>query len=217
MVDNDKHRMKRDSKTYEKLLDSAEKRRELEINLFWQRAYLFWVFTIAGLTAYAYFFTIPNPDYTIALLVACFGLVSSFIWTFVNRGSRFWQSYWEREISLVKSEAKYHRVMYLEFFDKPEKYEIMINKKWGSLEFWKKLWDGERFSPSRLMIALSDYIAISWVLIIISNIWVILYRFPQQSTVGYFALGFGAFTILYIICVYLITKHHHDDYIGDYA
>ena len=102
-------------------------------------------------------------------------------------------------------------------FDKPEKYEEMIKEKWKSLTFWDKFWDGQRFSPSRLMISLSDYVTLSWILIFIGNVIVIFSGSPTKISMEIFGGGFAIVTLVYIRAVIRITGKHHDDFMDEYA
>lgn len=77
--------------------------RKFEIDLYWKRATYFWTFigaTMAG------FLAIQNSSATnkqdLAIILACLGLVFSFAWFCVNRGSKFWQENWEKHVDILE-------------------------------------------------------------------------------------------------------------------
>ncbi len=78
----------------EKSFDVAVKIRNFEIGLFWKRSIFFWGFISVAFVGYAALRT-ANRD--LGLVVACFGMVCSFSWTLVNRGSKYWQESWEKK------------------------------------------------------------------------------------------------------------------------
>jgi hypothetical protein len=79
--------------------------RKFEIELYWKRATYFWAFIAA---TFAGFFALhtrnPVPPYLSTLLIAQVGLVFSAAWHCVNRGSKFWQSNWERHVDALEDE-----------------------------------------------------------------------------------------------------------------
>ncbi len=158
---------------YAKLLDIAEARRKLEIELLWNRTLIFWGFTVVGFAAYAYCLdNLKSFDYSYgpALLVAIFGIITSLIWTMVNRGSKFWQEYWEDQIQRING-IKRGKAGKFKFFDDMENYKSKdvwrISIFDWNIDFDKQFfgWRAVRFSPSKLIIALSDFVVISWIVI----------------------------------------------------
>jgi hypothetical protein len=73
--------------------DVAVQTRNLEIELFWKRSVFFWGFISAAFIGYA-----ALRQSEVRTLLACFGLVCSFAWTLVNRGSKYWQEAWETKV-----------------------------------------------------------------------------------------------------------------------
>jgi len=91
--------------------------RKFEIELYWKRAAYFWVFIAGTFTAFmAIDPTKPNalgPDARI--YIACVGIVVSFAWMLVNRGSKFWQQNWEAHVDLLEDKVigqVYKKVLY---------------------------------------------------------------------------------------------------------
>ncbi len=86
----------------EKILDI----RKFEIDLYWKRATYFWTFIAATLTGYG--LTVIAKDVNqeklvrFQFLIICFGLVFSFAWFLVNKGSKFWQENWEKHLDMTE-------------------------------------------------------------------------------------------------------------------
>jgi hypothetical protein len=76
--------------------------RNFEIELFWKRALFFWGFISSAFIGYAALHK-SSPD--LGLTIACFGMVCSFAWTLLNRGSKFWQESWEAKVEREESSA----------------------------------------------------------------------------------------------------------------
>ncbi|SRR6266702_1574087 len=92
-----------DSKWREKALGYALDIRKFEIELYWKRATYFWTLLAASFAGY---FALENEepgkrDVFSIFVVACIGLVLSFAWYLVNRGSKYWQENWERHVDVL--------------------------------------------------------------------------------------------------------------------
>jgi hypothetical protein len=86
----------------EKKLDIATEALSREIGLFWSRALFFWGFISAAFIAYA---ASLGKSETLPLLIASFGMVCSFAWTLLNRGSKYWQESWEQKIERAEKDV----------------------------------------------------------------------------------------------------------------
>jgi hypothetical protein len=118
--------------------------RKFEIGLFWQRSLFFWGFLSAAFVAYGVLNA--TSDAGARLAVACFGLVCSVAWTLLNRGSKYWQEAWEQ-----KTDRK--------------EIDVLGEKLFARIEPVKpKFWvlRGRRYSVSKLLIALSDFVVLIW-------------------------------------------------------
>lgn len=77
--------------------------RKFEIELYWKRATYFWAFIAAAFAGYALTYkaaTEPSP--WLSFIFSALGVVFSFAWYLVNRGSKFWQNNWERHVDLLE-------------------------------------------------------------------------------------------------------------------
>ena len=87
----------------EKALEHALDIRKFEIELYWKRATYFWTFigaTLAGFIAVQSFDGTDRQN--LSVIMSCLGLVFSFSWVLVNRGSKFWQENWEKHVDMLE-------------------------------------------------------------------------------------------------------------------
>jgi lipopolysaccharide export LptBFGC system permease protein LptF len=78
--------------------------RKFEIELYWKRATYFWSLIAA---AFAGYFALSNSkEQLLPLLISCIGLVLSVGWFQVNRGSKYWQSNWERHVDCLEGHCQ---------------------------------------------------------------------------------------------------------------
>ncbi len=167
--------------------------RNLEIALLWQRSLFFWGFIAS---AFAGYLAIRNTHQFVAMLVACFGLVCSLSWTLINRGSKFWYENWEAKVKRL--EGPVVRPL----------FALVEPAKPGS-DPWLR---GYRFSPSKLIIALSDYVFAMWLAIFAREIF---RDVMPRSTWPDFEIGgsriFAIFSFVYLILLPIICGRHKDD------
>ncbi len=77
--------------------------RKFEIELYWKRATYFWAFIAAAFAGYSLTYkTAVEHEAYLSVVFSSLGLVFSFAWYLVNRGSKFWQSNWERHVDLLE-------------------------------------------------------------------------------------------------------------------
>jgi len=77
--------------------------RKFEIELYWKRATYFWTFigaTMAGFLAIQASTASNKQD--LAIILSCLGIVFSFGWLCVNRGSKYWQENWEKHVDMLE-------------------------------------------------------------------------------------------------------------------
>jgi hypothetical protein len=83
-------------------LEQARDARKFEIDMYWKRATYFWAFIAAAFLGYASFFNAKTPHGFAAFLMSMVGLVFTYAWHLVNRGSKFWQENWENHVELLE-------------------------------------------------------------------------------------------------------------------
>lgn len=80
--------------------------RKFEIDLYWKRATYFWTFiaaTLAGFVAIQASSSTNKSD--LSVLLTNLGIVFSFGWVCVNRGSKHWQENWENHVDMLEDEV----------------------------------------------------------------------------------------------------------------
>ena len=95
-----------DRKNVAETLARAEKNREIEISMYWQRSAYFIVFIGAILTAYLSDNTSCKPLLCVFLL--SLGGLISFIWYLTTRGAKYWQENWEKMCEKIEAIQKNH-------------------------------------------------------------------------------------------------------------
>lgn len=128
--------------------------RKFEIDLYWKRATYFWVFIGATFTA---FIAIDPAKYNLTedarIYIACFGIIVSFAWILVNRGSKFWQQNWEAQVDLLEDNVigqVYKKVL----------YDKAVNKNW--------IIGSSQISVSKVNQMISFFVWLIWILLFVS-------------------------------------------------
>ncbi len=176
--------------TLEKILERAYDIRKFEIELYWKRASYFWGFLVATFTAY---FIVSDSskfgdrtDYE--FLVMCLGFTFSLSWYLVNRGSKYWQSNWEKIIDTIEDKLQIPL------------YRTNLHNTKGP---WK-LFDRYHFSVSRINIIVSLYIVFIWLGLIVSFFLREQNRLNINQPINRSILYFAILTML--ATYYLLTK-----------
>lgn len=139
-----------DTTVMERRFRESVKNRRFEIDLFWKRSLFFLGFIAASIVAFAEFTRIGSRY---AVVAAAFGFLSSLAWAFANRGSKFWQEYWESRIKELEAD-----MVGPGLFDPND--NVMPKKDWWFLS-------AERYSVTKLTIALSYFMATIWLGIVV--------------------------------------------------
>jgi len=80
--------------------------RKFEIELYWKRAAYFWTFIGATLAGYGALQASSSDEKSrLSMMLSCLGLVFSFGWFCVNKGSKKWQENWEKNVGLLEDEV----------------------------------------------------------------------------------------------------------------
>lgn len=162
----------------------AHENRKLEIQLFWQRSLFFWGFVAAALVGYG---AAHNSDLELQVAFALFGLVCSVVWSAGNRGSKYWQEYWEEKVNYFQHYAT-GNIFYDRNPKKPKFTDIFAPR---------------RMSVSKLTMALSDFAVGFWLVIITAPIFESSGRQPSV------ALVMTLLTLAY--CVFILRKAKSED------
>lgn len=119
---------------------------QFELRLFWQRALFFW-----GFIASAFWGLINtiDTDPFLTVVIIIFGLVCSFCWSIVNRGSKYWYEHWENRVIENEQECIGRKL-----------YKDDKNKS-VQTGYWVQHW-----SVSKALIFLSDAVFVLWVIIL---------------------------------------------------
>ena len=95
-----------DPEKRKKALECALDIRKFEIELYWKRATYFWTFIGVTLAGYgALQASSAEEKSRLSILLSCLGLVFSFGWFCVNKGSKKWQENWEKNVNLLEDEV----------------------------------------------------------------------------------------------------------------
>lgn len=144
-----------------KALEYALDIRKFEIELYWKRATYFWTFIGAALASYAVIQRIQddNEKQFLSVLVSTLGLVFSFAWYCVNRGSKYWQENWENHVDLLEDSII------------GPLYKTVIGRPHRSDHPLKSLLVGPaNFSVSKINQLVSVFVTIIWGLLVIKAI-----------------------------------------------
>jgi hypothetical protein len=156
-----------------KRLEVAIEIRNFEIELFWKRSVFFWGFISSAFIGYA---ALRTGSPSLSLLVACFGMVCSFAWTLLNRGSKYWQESWETKV---------------EAFEIPVTGKVFAQEE--LVQSHKGPWlQARRFSVSKLAIALSDYVFFLWTCLVAVEF---VRKYVPSHIGGFEAYAPGAFAL----------------------
>ncbi|MBV8173861.1 MAG: hypothetical protein JO151_04765 [Verrucomicrobia bacterium] len=149
-----------DSERDQKCFDIALQSRNQEIDLLWRRSLFFWGFIASAGAGYA---MLVKTHSHLSIVVACFGMVCSFTWTLVNHGSKYWQESWETKLKQFNANVSGP------LFAKEER---LIKKE---------IWGARKFSPSKLSIAISDYVFLLWVFVVACEFCGFFFRWQSHA------------------------------------
>jgi len=141
-----------DGTVKEEALKQALDIRKFEIELYWKRATYFW--SLIAATFAGYFALSNSEDQLLPLLISCIGLVLSVGWFQVNRGSKYWQSNWERHVDCLEDTIT------------GPLYKTTINRSEYSIY---KFWEGYPYSVSRINQLISLFVALIWCGLVIKS------------------------------------------------
>ena len=189
----------------ELLLNIATDTRKFEIDLFWKRSLFFWGFIAAAFAGYA-----TVKDDLLALVLACFGLVCSGIWTLSNRGSKYWQEAWERKVERIEDALPKYTPAAAPVEQLRDKLPIQpMFRTWEDPDRSKGVWlRGRLFSVSKLTILLSDFTTLIWLGLMLRSCIVVGHERLSGADWNYFLMlgprwGWIAFPVLSVVFLIL--------------
>lgn len=162
--------------------------RKFEIELYWKRGTYFWAFIATAFAGYALSYKATAHDSWLSILFSALGLVFSFAWYLVNRGSKFWQSNWERHVDL------------LEDMTLGPLYKVVSVTKNSSSR--NPLTDPAQFSVSKLNQILSIFVVAVWLLIFVRSLLPISTELPLDLC----KLAVCAIVISFMLLLYLFGR-----------
>ena len=171
----------------QKAFDVAHDNRKLEIQLFWQRALFFWGFVSAALVGYVGALDKSPP---VLIPIALFGFLCSIVWSQGNRGSKYWQEYWEKKVNHLQ-----HYTTGSIFYDRKPSNPGFLN-----------IFEGRRISVSKLTMALSDFSVLLWFILCVAAI------FPEKMQLlnrEYIYIASFLATLLY--CLFFLRNSKSED------
>lgn len=179
-----------------RLLDIALDARKQELQFLWQRSSFFWLFTAAALPV---FIAVKEDRPLLATAVSCFGFMASCSWTFLNRGSKYWYESWEEKIDVD---------LRLKSWFIPAKLSLKDKSVWLA---------GRRFSPSKLMIGVSDYVTLFWLGVLFFQLFdnLVPESEGRRVIVHYSPSILVLATIIYAL--FLIASSAYENVLGDWV
>lgn len=197
-------------KKYRKYFRGKEKRalehaldiRKFEIDLYWKRATYFWTFigaTFAGFLGVQASSAQNKPDLSVVL--SCLGIVFSFAWFLVNRGSKFWQENWEKHVDILENKIQ------------GPLYKIVLSRNTEDFSRSEKIKDWitgpSTISVSKVNQLISLYVFLVWIVLLFYSLPP--FRFSRDVNWIYFSL----ISLTIIVCVSFKTRLA-STYLGGY-
>jgi len=183
----------------EKAFNAAVEIRKFEIELYWKRATYFWTFIAATFAGYALIYTKGgNGKESILLLFSCLGLLFSWSWFLVNKGSKYWQDNWERHVDLLEDKVV------------GPLYKIIAEKPYNKSLEW--IINPSPYSVSKINQLLSIFICLFWIALIIHDLGFLnTSMFSISSDLKKYTLTSCTITMCGILAYYTKSDHKKKD------
>jgi len=183
-----------DADKTKKALEHALDIRKFEIGLYWQRAAYFWALIAA---AFAGYFAILGADHLndkeyLAYIVSCIGLLFTWAWFLVNRGSKFWQENWENHVDMLEDTVA--GPLYKTVLHRPEER--------GFIE--KYILGPAAISVSKVNQWVSAFTLCIWIMLVFHS----LPAFRTSSSISVRHVVVGAITFLFAFLMVYQGKTH---------
>jgi hypothetical protein len=174
--------------------------RKFEIDLYWKRAAYFWTFiaaTFGGFVAIQASGSTKKTD--LSVLLCNLGIVFSFGWLCVNRGSKYWQENWENHVDMLEDSVI------------GPLYKVILSRPRprGSLAWMEHLLTGPSpISVSKINQLISLFVTLVWLALLLYS----LPRFSLRSPVDWYYVVDIVITV--VICIAFLTygKTHMGGY-----
>jgi hypothetical protein len=145
-----------------KAFDIAHDNRKFEIEMLWKRSISYWGFIAAFFVG---FVAAEKTIGSASIIFAAFGFLCSLAWSAGNRGSKYWQEYWENKVvhlqNLVTGD------LFIDHY--PQRHH------------WWHQFAPRRLSVSKLAIGISDYTLAVWLGILMFRLASYLISLSQQT------------------------------------
>jgi hypothetical protein len=151
-------------------LQYAAENRRAEIALLWSRSLYFWGLITVLLVAFGASY--QSGHKTLATFAACFGVLCSLSWSLANRSSKYWQEVWEKKTEEWEALAVGRGVLHQTLFGRET--NPAVDERW--------FWGAKQYSPSKLVMAISDFSVVGWILLVIG---IIISRLMPESAASH--------------------------------
>lgn len=176
---------------HSKALERALDIRKFEIELYWKRATYFWTFiaaTFAGFVAIQASSSANKEN--MSVLLCNLGIVFSFGWLCVNRGSKYWQENWEKHVDMLEDEI--HGPLY--------KVVLSRGLPKTSIEWANHLLTGPSpISVSKINQLISLFVTLIWIGLLIYS----LPTFNLSYPINFYYAAITGLTA--IVCIAFVT------------
>lgn len=172
-----------------KAFEIAHDNRKFEIDMLWKRSLFYWGFIAASFVGVI----AANKENSKLSIVFClFGFMCSVAWAAGNRGSKYWQEYWENKVVLFQNRVTGD--IFIDHF--PVKSSIFSQ------------FSARKLSVSKLLMGVSDFTLLLWLVMLFYMVMqhLGLYKGPMTGT-GYSCAI--VFTVLY--SMYVVFKCKSED------
>lgn len=174
--------------------------RKFEIELYWKRASYFWTFIAA---VFAGFFAVQasssEAKNELSAVLSCLGVVFSFAWFCVNRGSKYWQENWEKHVDVLEDNVI------------GPLYKVVLSRN-KTLSCKDKCIDGITgpvpLSVSKINQLISFYMAILWWVISLDS-FLVLY---EQGKLTPFYIIIKMFSVIACLSFIVLGKSYGGGY-----
>lgn len=176
--------------------------RKYEIDLYWKRTAYIWTLIAVAFTGY---FVIKNdnpcvfengsisPHVMSKFVISCIGLVLSFGWYLLNRGSKYWQKNWERHVDILEDE-----LIGPLFKTRISKENIKIYKMFHEYPF----------SVSKINQGLSLFITILWLGLCIAAFPFVSWSVVMRQTA---VIALAALTAVFLTLLFFFARTDQQD------